>query len=294
MPKKLTPKVKGEIVAYLGLKWSYSRIIEQFKGNVKLVKSEITRVKRELMQKVEIQAQTVQKRVRKTKLSKTQILRLKYQFRKKNPLSQRKLGAMFGVTPKTIRNYKKKFGLKVVHKAKVHALSPNAIEKRRVRSYPLYMKLNNGKWKNYITSDEAGVYLRDANGIRNVQYLRVDQDRDEADLLPHEQHPRGVMVWCGLSENKIFKPIFVQPGAKINSDYYQARILQPFMKEAKQHFGEKPFCFHQDSAPAHASKSTQKFLKDNKFNFLSPDDWIPNSPDCAPCDFFYGDTLNIV
>nr|XP_042895150.1 uncharacterized protein LOC122268807 [Parasteatoda tepidariorum] len=44
--------------------------------------------------------------------------------------------------------------------------------------------------------------------------------------------------------------------------------------------------FHQDSAPSHASKVTQKFLTDQQVQFLRPEQWIPNSPDAALCDYF--------
>ncbi|GBN88783.1 hypothetical protein AVEN_187676-1 [Araneus ventricosus] len=44
--------------------------------------------------------------------------------------------------------------------------------------------------------------------------------------------------------------------------------------------------FHQDSAPSHASNVTQKFLTDQQVQFLRPQQWMPNSPDAAPCDYF--------
>nr|XP_042911568.1 SEC14-like protein 2 [Parasteatoda tepidariorum]XP_042911569.1 SEC14-like protein 2 [Parasteatoda tepidariorum]XP_042911570.1 SEC14-like protein 2 [Parasteatoda tepidariorum] len=44
--------------------------------------------------------------------------------------------------------------------------------------------------------------------------------------------------------------------------------------------------FRKDSAPSHASKVTQKFLTDQQVLFLRPEQWISNSPDAAPCDYF--------
>ncbi|GBM44358.1 hypothetical protein AVEN_185661-1 [Araneus ventricosus] len=43
--------------------------------------------------------------------------------------------------------------------------------------------------------------------------------------------------------------------------------------------------FHQDSAPSHASWVTQEFLTDQQVQFLRPQQWMPNSPDAAPCDY---------
>ncbi|GBL74687.1 hypothetical protein AVEN_243573-1 [Araneus ventricosus] len=41
-----------------------------------------------------------------------------------------------------------------------------------------------------------------------------------------------------------------------------------------------------DSAPSHASRVTQKFLTNQQVQFLRPQQWMPNSPDSAPCDYF--------
>lgn len=38
------------------------------------------------------------------------------------------------------------------------------------------------------------------------------------------------MVWVAMSANGMFKPIFVEPKAKINANYYQEKILKPFFK----------------------------------------------------------------
>ncbi|GBN72403.1 hypothetical protein AVEN_149270-1 [Araneus ventricosus] len=41
-----------------------------------------------------------------------------------------------------------------------------------------------------------------------------------------------------------------------------------------------------DSAPSHASSVTQKFLTDQQVQLLRPQQWMPNSSDAAPCDYF--------
>ena len=95
------------------------------------------------------------------------------------------------------------------------------------------------------------------------------------------------MVWVAMSgDGHIFKPIFVKPGVKINHRYYIDRVLKPFVKEAKKFYGKRKWTFQQDSAPAHRDRRTQAFLKCNKIKFLSPLEWMPNSPDAAPCDYW--------
>ncbi|GBN64233.1 hypothetical protein AVEN_199147-1, partial [Araneus ventricosus] len=86
------------------------------------------------------------------------------------------------------------------------------------------------------------------------------------DLTPSTTvpHPKGIMVWMGFSLNDVTKPRFVQPGAKINSEYYIPKILKPFLKDDYcRLYPNGDDVFHQDSAPSHASRVTQQvqFLK---------------------------------
>jgi hypothetical protein len=159
------------------------------------------------------------------------------------------MAAALDVTPKTIRNYKKKFGFKLVTKPKCHALTNRTIEIRRKRAYGLYRMLNKDRWKRVVTSDEAWIYLQHVNGKRNVQYLAVNQRRSEAEVQVHVSHPKGVMVWVGFCSKGILKPIFVEPGAKINAQYYISHVLKPFLKDVKKFFPKNDYIFQQDSAP---------------------------------------------
>ncbi|RWR99964.1 uncharacterized protein B4U80_04996 [Leptotrombidium deliense] len=94
------------------------------------------------------------------------------------------------------------------------------------------------------------------------------------------------MVWCGISVNGALKPIFVEPGVKINAQYYIKHVLKPFLKsDARRLYPDMNFIFHQDSAPSHTAKSTLKYLKDNKVSFITPLQWMPSSPDAAPMDY---------
>ncbi|GBM22673.1 hypothetical protein AVEN_144453-1 [Araneus ventricosus] len=93
------------------------------------------------------------------------------------------------------------------------------------------------------------------------------------------------MVWMGISANCVTKPRFVQTG--LNSKYYIQKILKPFLKDDYcRLYTNGDSVFHQDSAPSHASRVTQKFLTDQQLQFLRPQQWMLNSPDAAPCDYF--------
>ena len=56
--------------------------------------------------------------------------------------------------------------------------------------------------------------------------------------------------------------------------------------EADQLYGKDNWTLHQDSAPAHTAKKTQKFLMDAHVQYITPSQWMPNSPDCSPCDYW--------
>ena len=57
-------------------------------------------------------------------------------------------------------------------KRSVHRLYPTVIEKRRSRAWRMYRRLCNGKYKNYVTTDEAWFYLDASQGVRDIYYVR--------------------------------------------------------------------------------------------------------------------------
>ncbi|GBL74451.1 hypothetical protein AVEN_235398-1 [Araneus ventricosus] len=103
-----------------------------------------------------------------------------------------------------------------------------------------------------ITTDEAWIYLSDTDAKSKVQHLSSDQNRRDLTPSTTVPHPKGVMVWMGISANSITKPRFVQPGAKTNSEYYIHKILKPFLKDdCCRLYPNGDVVFHQDSAPSH-------------------------------------------
>lgn len=106
----------------------------------------------------------------------------------------------------------------------------------------------------------------------------------EAEVLPQVSHPKGIMVWIAFSADGFFKPIFVEPGAKINSDYYCKKVLKPFHKEYVKKYPQNNMLFHQDSASSHLSKIIMPFMDKLEIKYITRDQWMPSSPDCAPCD----------
>ncbi|GBM10704.1 hypothetical protein AVEN_100-1 [Araneus ventricosus] len=132
---------------------------------------------------------------------------------------------------------------------------------RRQRSWPLYKLLRKDRWQKFIITDEAWICLSDTNAKSKVQHLSRDQNRRDLTPSTTVPHPKGVKVWMGISANGVSKPRFVQPGDKINSEYYIQKILKPFLKDDYcRLYPNDDAVSHQDSTPSHVSRVTQKFL----------------------------------
>ncbi|GBO21958.1 hypothetical protein AVEN_239511-1 [Araneus ventricosus] len=133
-------------------------------------------------------------------------------------------------------------------KPKCHHLNERSVQIRRQRSWPLQKLLRKDRWRKFITTDEAWIYLFDTSAKSKVQYLNRDQNRRDLTPSTTVPHPK-VDDYCRLYPN----------GDAV---------------------------FHEDSTPSHASWVTQKFLTDQQVQFLRPQQWMPNSPDGSSCDYF--------
>jgi hypothetical protein len=145
------------------------------------------------------------------------------------------------------------------------------------------------KWKYVITIDEAWVYLNHTNGVRKVYYeFRGERTQESWTKFWKESHPKGVMFVGGICSRGVTKLRFVDPGVKINSSYYVDNVLtELFAEDIPRLFPgeEKKVVFHHDSAPAHASKFIQDWLKNSGIKFIPKEHWMGNSPDLAPMDY---------
>ena len=205
-----------------------------------------------------------------------------------NPLTQRDMAKRLKVSQSSVcKHIHKTLQMKTRKKAKVHALTEKQQQQRHRRSLPLYRLLNNGKWRKYVTTDEAWFYVNETGGKREIQYVSRDNKDPQLECFTRrEAHAKGVMVWAGISAAGKTGLYFVDPGAKINSQYYISNILKRFLaRDAKRLYPDGDYVFHQDSAPAHVSKVTRDFME-GKMQFLTKEQAMAKSPDAAPMDYF--------
>ena len=207
-----------------------------------------------------------------------------------NPPTQRAIAKSLRISQSSVSRASKKAGFVLRKKRKGQQLSSSNLIKRQQRSMALYRQLANQRYKNFITTDESWFYLDGTRGKRKVCYIKKsDPDYDRMIIEQNTSRPKGFMVWGGVSSKGKTALRFVDPGTKVNSNYYIHHILKPFLtRDVPRLFPKnerKKWYFHQDSAPSHTSKETIGYLNDCKINFVKPDQWLPNSPDAAPMDF---------
>ena len=284
---KFAKEQLARIRTFLEIGWSFSVIKRKLKQEgTSISDAYLSKLKNCENRRILCNTHRVKRTVKLRRLSPTHVASLKRLVLQPNPPTQRDLGKRFGCSRWAIRYAIRTFNLRLVKKPKGHFLSAATTEKRRRRSWPLYLRLRKDRWRSVITSDEAWVYLTDTGRKRSVQYISREKKQSDAEPAIHIANPRGVMVWVGMSANGLSRPQFIDAGAKINAVYYQQKVLEPFFtKELAKLYPNRVYLFHQDSAPSKA-KSTMQWLRSHRVPFITPEQWMPSSPDASPCDFF--------
>jgi AraC-like DNA-binding protein len=169
-------------------------------------------------------------------------------------------------------------------------LTPPVKERRAERAAKLLTRLKNeDKGKVRIFSDEKIFTADVAVNRRNSRYLttlpvtEVDPNIrcSYYTKAPLKQMVLGVMA----SDGNCCPPIFIAAGEKVNAAIYQELLRQHVVPWLQRTYPGGNYVFQQDSAPAHAARTTQEFLKENMSSHWSPDLWPPYSPDLNPLDF---------
>lgn len=169
-------------------------------------------------------------------------------------------------------------GLKCYKKRKLHGLSNTQKQNRLIRSRKLIKFFNPARWKKLETlifSDEKIFNVQQSYNSKNdvVYGLSFQHIPENLRTVQRFQKSNGVMVWGALSKRAKLPLVFVNPGVKINKEFYQKEILDAELKvwaDATHGFGN--WTFQQDSAPAHTAKVVQAWLQKNCPNFITVDE----------------------
>ena len=95
---------------------------------------------------------------------------------------------------------------------------------------------------------------------------------------------KSLMVSVGVSSLGRTSIHFVEPGLKINGQYYRDVLLMEDLLPEIREFSEF-YIFQQDSAPAHRARETVALLTNETPDFIIPILWPPNSRDLNPVDY---------
>lgn len=96
---------------------------------------------------------------------------------------------------------------------------------------------------------------------------------------------KSVMVSVGVSALGMTDLFFIEPGVKINGQYYRDVLLTQNLLPAIREISGDFFIFQQDGAPSHRAKETVQLLTESTPSFIQPTLWPPNSPDLNPVDY---------
>jgi len=78
---------------------------------------------------------------------------------------------------------------------------------------------------------------------------------DEPLEVKRSAFPRNIMISVGVSKLEKTSVFFVEPGAKVNSQYYQEKILDKILLEM-HYLSNGDFLILQDGVRSHTAKTT--------------------------------------
>ncbi|KIH66733.1 hypothetical protein ANCDUO_02941 [Ancylostoma duodenale] len=187
-----------------------------------------------------------------------------------------------------MRIVKGNLGLRPSKLQKIQELSSAQERNRLTRSRALLKRAANGELENMVFSDEKIFTVEQVLNRQNDRLWLKGRSSVSSSLfnVTRKQGPLSIMVWAGITESGRTPLVFLEKGSKMNAELYRSLVLETHLKPwAEKHFGNARWIFQQDSAPCHTTLSTQKWLRNNVPDFISPTQWPASSPDLNPMDF---------
>lgn len=204
--------------------------------------------------------------------------------------TQRQISREIGISQSSVRRIvKSDLRLRCLKKRRTHELTEQNKRVRLQRSAQL-LKLYPASLVNFIWfTDEKLFTVATPNNSQNDRLYVADgtRKRDVAANRLLRTRPtfcKSLMVSVGVSALGRTNIHFIEPGVKINGQYYRDVVLMqgllPDIRELSEYF-----IFQQDGAPAHRARETVELLQAATPGFISPALWPPNSPDLNPVDY---------
>lgn len=203
----------------------------------------------------------------------------------------REIARELDVKKSTVHNIiKKDLKLKCFKRKRAQELSEANKVKRLICCKKLLLKYPSHAVSFIWFSDEKMFTLeRPKNSQNDRIYAVTDTKKKQVEtarlLRTRATFSKSVMVSVAVSDLGRTGLIFVEPGVKVNGQYYRDVMLKQEMLPAIRAISGDHYTFQQDNAPAHRARETIQLLSDETPDFISPSLWPPNSPDLNPIDY---------
>jgi AraC-like DNA-binding protein len=206
--------------------------------------------------------------------------------------SPREIARETGISRSTVKRIvKKDLGLNQYRRKVGQQLNSDCKMKRIQRSQQLLQRFPTDRRVRSIwfTDEKTFTVATPVNTQNDRVYAQARKKRDVSStrLIRERQHfSRNVMVSVAISKMGKSRIVVIEPGAKVNSQYYCQHVLGdgllPDIRAICQHH---TWTLQQDGAPSHTAKNTMEYLRRENISFIEPDMWPPNSPDLNPVDY---------
>jgi predicted XRE-type DNA-binding protein len=297
MPPPISSELKGRILALGAQKWSSFMIVKELKKqNLDVSRATVQNVLKNnqfTAENQEANGPPAKKKRQPHIWTPTVIKKLKNYIASDNPLTQKEMGRRVGVPQQSvsylIRNdldYRKK------KKVKVHHLTEAAIAQRKIRALPFYNLICNEQYKDILTMDEAMLPLNYQNGQREFFYQPnnpKNRGKKEPVASKSPSWPKQRMYAAGFGWRGQTRMYIVEAKAKVNAEYFIEHILSPMMLvDVPKLYGADAnrVILHMDSARSHIARIVYQWLDDHEIKYFTKDQWLANSPELSPMDFF--------
>lgn len=206
--------------------------------------------------------------------------------------SPREIERETGISRRTVqRIVKQDLQLQTYKRVIGQVINENCEIKRQQRSQQLLDRFPNERSVRSIWfTDEKTFTLATPVNSQNDRVYTAARNKKQVPatrLIREREHfSRGIMVSVGVSRMGKTSVVFVEPGAKVNSEYYCDHVLRHgLLPDIQARCNRHNWTLQQDGAPAHTARNTINFLHRENINFIEPDMWPPNSPDLNPVDY---------
>ena len=203
--------------------------------------------------------------------------------------SQRQIARELGISqPSVINIVKRDLRLKFLKKRKAHELTEANMQARLDRSQSLLRRYP-AAMVNFIwfTDEKIFTVAAPSNSQNDRLYAAAGtRKKDIAGARLLRKRPtfsKSVMVSVGVSALGRTAIHFVEPGVKVNGQYYRDVLLMQGLLPDIRTFSDY-YTFQQDGAPAHKARETVELLGNETPDFIPPT-LPPNSPDLNPVDY---------